>query len=55
MIAVAFGSSAQLMMIGVLSEHICCLNERVKRPLVYVTAERISFNNGSSQQNGISL
>jgi glycosyltransferase involved in cell wall biosynthesis len=43
MIAVALGSSAQLIMIGVLGEYIGRIYEEIKRRPLYVTAEQINF------------
>lgn len=43
MIAVALGSSAQLLMIGVLGEYIGRIYEEIKRRPLYVTAERVNF------------
>ncbi|HEY4104506.1 MAG TPA: glycosyltransferase family 2 protein [Polyangiaceae bacterium] len=42
MLAVALGSSAQLLMIGVLGEYIGRIYEEIKRRPLYVTAERIN-------------
>jgi dolichol-phosphate mannosyltransferase len=43
MIAVALGSSAQLIMIGILGEYIGRIYEEIKRRPLYVTQERINF------------
>lgn len=43
MIAVALGSSAQLIMIGVLGEYIGRIYEEIKRRPLYVTAEQVNF------------
>jgi len=43
MIAVALGSSAQLIMIGVLGEYIGRIYEEIKRRPLYVTTERVNF------------
>jgi glycosyltransferase involved in cell wall biosynthesis len=44
MIAVALGSSAQLIMIGVLGEYIGRIYEEIKRRPLYVTAELVNFD-----------
>jgi len=49
MIAVALGSSAQLIMIGVLGEYIGRIYEEIKRRPLYVMAEQINFDDGDSQ------
>jgi len=43
MLAVALGSSAQLLMIGVLGEYIGRIYEEIKRRPLYITAEEINF------------
>jgi glycosyltransferase involved in cell wall biosynthesis len=42
MLAVALGSSAQLLMIGVLGEYVGRIYEEIKRRPLYITAERIN-------------
>jgi glycosyltransferase involved in cell wall biosynthesis len=44
MMAVALGSSAQLIMIGVLGEYIGRIYEEIKRRPLYVTAELVNFD-----------
>jgi len=44
MIAVAFGSSAQLLMTGVLGEYVGRIYEEVKRRPLYVVAERLNLS-----------
>ncbi|HET7545158.1 MAG TPA: glycosyltransferase family 2 protein [Polyangiaceae bacterium] len=53
MIAVALGSSAQLIMIGVLGEYIGRIYEEIKRRPLYVTAEQINFEDGNSRPNEV--
>jgi dolichol-phosphate mannosyltransferase len=53
MIAVALGSSAQLIMIGVLGEYIGRIYEEIKRRPLYVMAEQINFEDGNSQPNEV--
>ncbi len=48
MIAVALGSSAQLIMIGVLGEYIGRIYEEIKRRPLYVTAELVNFEEDES-------
>lgn len=47
MIAVAFGSSAQLLMTGVLGEYVGRIYEEVKRRPLYVVAERLNLPEGA--------
>jgi dolichol-phosphate mannosyltransferase len=49
MIAVALGSSAQLLMIGVLGEYIGRIYEEIKRRPLYITAEQINFGKGDGE------
>jgi len=54
MIAVALGSSAQLIMIGVLGEYIGRIYEEIKRRPLYVTAEQINFEKDQdSERRGL--
>jgi glycosyltransferase involved in cell wall biosynthesis len=52
MIAVALGSSAQLIMIGVLGEYIGRIYEEIKRRPLYVTAELINFEDDDARPSG---
>jgi len=53
MIAVALGSSAQLIMIGVLGEYIGRIYEEIKRRPLYVMAEQINFEDSTSHSNEV--
>jgi glycosyltransferase involved in cell wall biosynthesis len=46
MIAVALGTSAQLFMTGVLGEYVGRIYEELKRRPLYITAEKVNFENG---------
>jgi dolichol-phosphate mannosyltransferase len=50
MIAVALGSSAQLLMIGVLGEYIGRIYEEIKRRPLYVTAEQVNFETDNDSE-----
>ena len=50
MMAVALGSSAQLIMIGVLGEYIGRIYEEIKRRPLYIAAERVNFDDGAQLQ-----
>jgi dolichol-phosphate mannosyltransferase len=43
MLAVALGSSAQLLMIGILGEYIGRIYEEVKRRPLYITIDRVNL------------
>jgi polyisoprenyl-phosphate glycosyltransferase len=45
MMAVALGTSAQLFMIGILGEYVGRIYEEIKRRPLYITAEKINFQN----------
>jgi glycosyltransferase involved in cell wall biosynthesis len=55
MMAVALGSSAQLIMIGVLGEYIGRIYEEIKRRPLYVTAELVNFDDTDRAQDEASL
>jgi len=48
MIAVALGSSAQLLMTGVLGEYVGRIYEEIKRRPLYVTQEEINLSSSES-------
>jgi dolichol-phosphate mannosyltransferase len=52
MLAVALGSSAQLLMIGVLGEYVGRIYEEIKRRPLYVTAEQINCDESARAVNG---
>jgi glycosyltransferase involved in cell wall biosynthesis len=47
MIAVALGTSAQLFMTGILGEYVGRIYEEIKRRPLYITAEKINFENNA--------
>ncbi len=49
MLAVLLGSSAQLIMIGVLGEYIGRIYEEIKRRPLYITGELINFDSGGAE------
>jgi len=54
MLAVLLGSSAQLIMIGVLGEYIGRIYEEIKRRPLYITAELVNFESDPSAQRDAS-
>ena len=46
MIAVGLGTSAQLLMTGILGEYVGRIYEEIKRRPLYITAELLNFQNG---------
>jgi hypothetical protein len=50
MMLVAFGSSAQLLMIGILGEYVGRIYEEVKRRPLYLTARELNFEEDRAEQ-----
>lgn len=50
MIAVALGSSAQLLMTGVLGEYVGRIYEEIKRRPLYITQEEINLGTAANER-----